>query len=42
MLKQLIFGLVVNGALLAITDGLTDALGSVGLRLFEGPSVQKA
>jgi putative membrane protein len=59
-----LFGLVINGALLAITAGLSDALdvggflativaaviisvvtavlGFVGLRLFEGPSVQEA
>jgi len=42
MLKQLILGLVISGALLAITVGLSDALGLVGLRLFEGPSVQEA
>jgi putative membrane protein len=59
-----LFGLVINGALLALTAGLSDALdvggflatmvaaviisvvtavlGFVGLRLFEGPSVQEA
>lgn len=59
-----LFGLVINGALLALTAGLSDALdvggflstivaaviisvvtavlGFVGLRLFEGPSVQGA
>jgi putative membrane protein len=59
-----LFGLVINGALLALTAGLSDALdvggfvativaaviisvvtavlGFVGLRIFEGPSVQEA
>jgi len=59
-----LFGLVINGALLALTAGLSDALdvggflativaaviisvvtavlGFVGLRIFEGPSVQAA
>lgn len=59
-----LFGLVINGVLLALTAGLSDALdvggflativaaviisvvtavlGFVGLRLFEGPSVQEA
>ena len=59
-----LFGLVINGGLLALTAGLSDALdvggflativaaviisvvtallGFVGLRLFEGPSVQEA